>query len=118
MKTLVSMKALALIHLFPAELAAHLKLAPQLRHHFVAAMQALLRLRVVGQPAPELLVERGVLGTRPLPGGLDEAFVGAEGDVFHRIDLRFALSQCTHHSCDQKPQRGQALTSKTFELKT
>ena len=83
MKMLVSMKVLALIHRFPTEPAPHLQLAPQLRHHFVAAMQALLRLRVVGQSAPELFVERGVLGARAFPGGFDKALVGAESDVFH-----------------------------------
>ena len=75
----------ALVHLFAAELAAHLQLAAQLHHHVVAALQALLSVRVIGQPATELLVERGVLGPRALPSCLDEALVGAESDVFHRF---------------------------------
>lgn len=94
MKTLVSMKVLApismvgsvLVHFFPAQLAADLQPATKLCHDFVATLQAVLGLRIVGQPPAELLVERGVLSTRPFAGSFDKALVGTESDTFHRID--------------------------------
>jgi len=44
-------------------------------HGFIGALPAL---GVVGQPAAELLVQSGLLGARPLAGGLDQPFIGTK----------------------------------------
>lgn len=74
----------AFIHLVPSELASpRPHVASQLLDDGYGLIGALPALRVVLDPAAELLVEGGVLGARSLPGRLNELFIGAQGDVFH-----------------------------------
>src|SRR5665213_2585041 len=84
MKTLVSMNDSTLIHLVPGQFATDHDLAAQPGHNFLVTAHSLL-LRVVAQPAPELFVERGVLGPSAFAGRLDHLFVGTQRNVSHRI---------------------------------
>src|SRR5512147_1002098 len=83
MKTFVSMKWSALIHLVASELAAHVHLATQPRHSLVVALEPLLSLSVVSEPAAELVVQGRVLTSRPFASRFDEVLVRAQRNVLH-----------------------------------
>ena len=73
-----------LIHFFARELApARAQFAAQLLDDRHGLVGLLLPARVILQPAPEFLVQRGVACPRLGAGRLDEMLVGAEGDVAH-----------------------------------
>jgi hypothetical protein len=61
------------------------------------------------EPAPKLLVQRRAFPTGPLKGGVDQPFVGAEGDVSHDevLPLRTVLRcSCTRCSCMGSSTKG------------
>jgi hypothetical protein len=71
----------ALVQLVSGESpAARTKLGSQVFDDARGQVDASSAAGVVGEPAAELLVQRGVLGARPLAGSLDELCVGAQGD--------------------------------------
>src|ERR1700720_1585312 len=80
---LVSWKS-AFIHLLTREPAPPgAQPAAELVDHRQRCVRLLLTLGVFAQPAAELLVQRRVLGSRAGACGLDQIFVGTQGDVLH-----------------------------------
>src|SRR5580765_3093063 len=104
MKTLVSMKTSALIHLVPRELVPDLHSAAQLGHHSVVTLHALARVGVVGQPAAELFVQGRVLEPRTLARGLDQRLFGAQCDVLH-LAARHLHESSVHESSVHNQRR-------------
>src|SRR5271166_1658353 len=90
--TLVSRKNLALIELVARQFPADDNLAFESRHCLQVTIKNAVALslvaRIVFEPAPHLLVQRGLLCTGAGAGGLDNLFLGAERDVFQHRYLR------------------------------
>src|ERR1700730_13752718 len=87
MKILVSRKYLALIHLVSRVLSIHAEIT-QLLHKRVVLLHPALLGRELGQPFAEGRVQGRVLRLCSTACFLNEAFVGAECNVFHEPSVR------------------------------
>jgi hypothetical protein len=81
-KTLVSRKNLALIHLFPGEMAASLNVAQPFHQGVDLAAAPLLRCKL-HQPFTKRRIESLALGAGNESRLLDQLFVGAKDYIFH-----------------------------------
>src|SRR5438477_579858 len=104
--TLLSRKS-SLIHLVPRELAPLCAVVLlQFMNEVEPILSSLFRLRVIAEPAPEFIVDRRMVSSRPLARRLNEALVGTQSDVLH-LTLRghSTRDSCAQSSCNS-PSKG------------